>query len=259
MYLTRPRLLYFLFLLSCFAAGACQSSDSVKPKAGICISFDDRSIREWYSLKELFARYNAKVTFFISGAAALTAEEVQMLKELEQQGHEIGSHGALHVRARDYIREHSYQEYLENEVFSNTRALEEKGFTPTAFAYPYGSGYWFTDLMLEKHFRAVRRAVSAHTLRKLAAADDVFFAPGENQKLIAANIDASSYMDEKIIVSAIQKAAAEKKVLLIFGHKPALSPKPGSYTFDITLLEHILREAGKQNLEFYRISDLVQE
>ncbi|WP_224999275.1 polysaccharide deacetylase family protein [Cesiribacter sp. SM1] len=258
MFLTRQNLLVFLLLMSFFFVSAC-SSDQAQQQAGICISFDDRSIKEWYSLQELLARYNAKVTFFISGAAALTAEEVRMLKELEQQGHEIGSHGALHVRARDYIREHSYQEYLRDEVFSNTRALEKKGFLPTAFAYPYGRGYWFTDLLLEKHFKAIRHAVSTDSIRGLSATDDIFFKLGESKELVAASIDANVHLNKEAIDNALQKAATENKVLMIFGHKPAQAPSPGSYTFNIALLEYILQQANKHNLEFYRVSDLVQD
>jgi peptidoglycan/xylan/chitin deacetylase (PgdA/CDA1 family) len=258
MYLTRQYLHVFLLLLSCISVSSC-SPDTAEPQGGISISFDDRSIEEWYSLKELFARYDAKVTFFISGAEALTDQEVQMLKELVQQGHEVGSHGALHVRARDYIREYSYQKYLQDEVFSNTRALQDKGFTPTAFAYPFGRGYWFTDLILKNSFKVIRRAVSVDSIRGLSATDDIFFSLGKSRELVAASIDASAQINKKAIDSAIQKAATEKKVLLVFGHKPAHNAKPNSYTFDVALLEYILQQAKEKDLKFYRISDLVQD
>ena len=48
-------------------------------------------------MKELLKQYNSHVTFFITQFDSLDSGEIKMLRELEKEGHEIGSHGALHV------------------------------------------------------------------------------------------------------------------------------------------------------------------
>ena len=32
--------------------------------SGICLSFDDRTVKEWYAIKDLLKKYNSQVTFF---------------------------------------------------------------------------------------------------------------------------------------------------------------------------------------------------
>jgi peptidoglycan-N-acetylglucosamine deacetylase len=51
-------------------------SPSGKPGAGgIALSFDDHFIKEWYELRPLFQKYNAKATFFITCPDSLNAEK----------------------------------------------------------------------------------------------------------------------------------------------------------------------------------------
>ena len=69
-------------------------------RSGICLSFDDRTVKEWYEIKDLLKKYNSHVTFFITQFDSLDSTEIRMLRELENEGHEIGSHGALHVRRK---------------------------------------------------------------------------------------------------------------------------------------------------------------
>lgn len=105
----------FLLLLAVVVwFSACQSG--TKRKAGICISFDDRSIYEWQTFSGLLDRYNAKVTFFVTQFDSLNEQEIEILKDFKRKGHEIGCHGALHVISENYITEHGYAKYLQNEV-----------------------------------------------------------------------------------------------------------------------------------------------
>ena len=107
-------------------------------------------------MKELLKKYNSRVTFFITQFDSLEPSEIEMLKELEKEGHEIGSHGALHVVSENYIKAKTYKEYIENEIDASIFSMKKKGVTPKSFAYPYGAKYWFTDMLLLKKFRILR-------------------------------------------------------------------------------------------------------
>jgi len=78
------------------------------------------------------------VTFFITQFDSLTPDEIGLLHRFEDEGHEIGSHGALHVLSEHYIREHSYQDYLEKEIGKNLQSMRKHGFNPRSFAIPMG-------------------------------------------------------------------------------------------------------------------------
>src|SRR5438034_1387906 len=54
-----------------------------KRNAGICLSFDDRYIKEWHEMRALLNRYHARVTFFVSQFDSLSATEIQMLADLQ--------------------------------------------------------------------------------------------------------------------------------------------------------------------------------
>ena len=76
----------------------CKQGKTVQ-QGGIAISFDDRFVKQWYQLRPLLKRYNVKCTFYITQPDSLSDEEVKMLHQLQKEGHEIGCHGAMHVRS----------------------------------------------------------------------------------------------------------------------------------------------------------------
>lgn len=87
--LTRYTLLGLMALLF---LSSCKAKHSTNTKAGIVLSFDDKSIDDWYSLRELFKGNGVRATFFVCNFQDLTDKEVSMLKDLQADGHEIGSH-----------------------------------------------------------------------------------------------------------------------------------------------------------------------
>jgi peptidoglycan/xylan/chitin deacetylase (PgdA/CDA1 family) len=244
-----------LTILLFILVSACTSRRERTP--GICLSFDDHSVREWYDLMPLFRKYNAKVTFFISHFDSLSDAEIGMLKEMQDEGHEIGSHGALHVVSENYIHTHGYKAWLKNEIDGNTNAMRAKGFDPVSFAYPYGAKYWFTDLLLLDRFK-ILRGVSALQNHSITKTDEIYFAFDHDETVSALGIDKGT-LQEGDITDGIEKAISENKVLLLMGHKPDVNFKrTDSYSFDPALLEFILKEATEHHLTFYRVTDLAE-
>lgn len=226
--------------------------------SGICISFDDRAIHEWYSMKELLKQYDVKVTFFVTQFDSLDASEIAMLRELALDGHEIGSHGALHVMSEKYIKENSYKSYLQNEIRSSISSMKKAGFEPLSFAYPYGSKYWFTDFLLLRDFRILRGVTGLNKQKDLTLLDDIYFDFDGDRTVSAIGIDHGSGLTEIMIQQAMQRAVDRNEVLLLYGHCPANSMEGASYNFDVKLLEFVLMEASGNNLKFYKISELRQ-
>lgn len=227
-----------------------------KPKpAGISISFDDRSINEWYAMRELLKKYNAKVTFFITQFDSLSQEEIQMLKVLQKEGHEVGSHGHMHVLSEYYIKEHSLNQYIEYEIVPSIKILTQHGFTPTSFAYPYGAKYRGTDKELLKYFYVLRNVSALNEEKDLTLMDDIYYSFDGDRTVSALGFDARDKLDIEMIKMGLKRAKQNGEVLFLYGHVPSVSSAK-NYSFNTALLENILKESKAMNLDFYTISEL---
>jgi peptidoglycan/xylan/chitin deacetylase (PgdA/CDA1 family) len=125
-------------------------------RPGLCLSFDDNSVAEWYAQRELFQRYNARVTFFITRYAKMTPEEKVMLHTLYGDGHSMEAHTVDHLHVLDYVAQHGLDAYLADEVIPSIDILRADGFTPVAFAYPFGERDNELDAAILEHISIVR-------------------------------------------------------------------------------------------------------
>ncbi len=247
------RLLFFLIL---FITGCGRDTSLKQVPAGICISFDDQAVAEWYEMRFLLNKYQAKVTFFVTRFPALEKDEVIKLHALQKDNHEIGSHGAMHVVSEYYIKEHSYKEYWQQEVLASISSMQEKGFKPTSFAYPYGAKYWFTDYMLSKYFKVVRGVAAINKEKDLTLINEIYYQPNGKRAVNSISFDTNTHLTEKMLEKAIKRAIRNQEILLLHGHLPSKKPNANNYNFDLRLLEKILELSHKYKLKFYRISDL---
>ncbi|MET7255743.1 polysaccharide deacetylase family protein [Dyadobacter fermentans] len=241
-------------------------SPSGKPGAGgIAISFDDHFIKEWYQLRPLFQKYNAKATFFITCPDSLNTEEVAMLKQLEKEGHEIGFHGTVHAKSTELMAAGGPKGYIEAELEPGLRHMNAAGFKPTSYAHPGGNHNDLVDsVLLAKGFTILRDvAISRRKYKGFQLytwpprwMNAIYYAFDGEQKVAALMIDYDEVTEEEI-VEAIQEAKENGTALMVFGHEPLYNePENGKYGFNVSFLAAVLREADKQHLKFYTMSEL---
>lgn len=249
----------FILLLVC-----CQSQKTAH-LGGIALSFDDRFVKEWIQLKPLLNKYNAKVTFYITQPDSLSEEEVQILHELRKDGHEIGCHGAMHVRSMYYIWDNSLEKYMENEIFHALRTMKKQGFLPKTFAHPGGSQTWYSDRELLKHFSLLRDVSMKYRnilgfdyIREVENMEEIYHQRNHQQKVNALLIDVSAKLTIEDIRKGLQRASKEGAVMMLFGHKPLTKTTQNTheYGFDVQFLEQILAESAKLNLKTYTMQEL---
>ena len=255
---------YIYFIILNFLFFACKQK-KIAQKAGIAISFDDRFVKKWSQLRPLLKKYNAKCTFFITQPDSLSHEEVRLLHQLENEGNEIGCHGAMHVRSMYYIWDFSLEEYMNNEIFSALKTMKKQGFSPKTFAHPGGSQMWYSDRELLKHFTLLRDvSMKTRTLwdynytHEVEDIDEIFYQCNGTQKVNALLIDTSAKLTIEDIKKGLKRASKEGSVMMIFGHKPLTktTQKADEYGFDIKFLEQILQESAKLNLKTYTMQEL---
>lgn len=254
-------MLHLVFLIVCFA---CESKKMVH-QPGLALSFDDRFVKEWNLLRPLLKKYNVKATFYITQPDSLSVEEVSMLHRFIKEGHEIGCHGALHVRSVPYIWENSLDEYMENEILHALKTMKKQGFSPKTFAHPGGSQMWYSDCELLKYFNLLRDvSLKSRNLwgyeyiRKVENMDEIYYQYHKNQKVNALLFDVDSNLSIEDIQKGLKRASEEGSIMMIFGHKPLNRniQNTHEYGFDIHFLEQILAESAKLELKFYRMDEL---
>ncbi len=226
---------------------------------------DDRFVKEWYQLRPLLKKYNAKCTLYITQPDSLSDEEVKLLHQLESEGNEIGCHGAMHVRSMYYIWDFSLDEYMNNEIFPALKTMKKQGFSPKTFAHPGGSQMWYSDRELLKYFMLLRDvSVKTRTLwdfnytHEIDEIDEIYHQRDGTQKVNALLIDTSAKLTIDDIRKGLKRASEEGSVMMIFGHKPLArsNPRVGEYGFEIQFLEQILAESAKLNLKTYTMQQL---
>ena len=244
----------------------CAKSGKESDKSGIAISFDDHFLNEWYALRPLFQKYNAKVTFFITCGDSLTRDEVLKLKQLQKDGHEIGFHGTVHGKSTELIDAFGPAKYQEIELVKGLSYMSDAGFHPTSYAHPGGNHNDQVDsVLLANGFKILRdvaisrRILFGIPLYTLAprVMNWIYYDFDSERIVDALLIDEDSGLTEPEMKEALEKAKTDNKALMLFGHEPLYGkPKNGEYGFDVPFLEKILKEADRQKLKFYTMSEL---
>jgi peptidoglycan/xylan/chitin deacetylase (PgdA/CDA1 family) len=126
------------------------------PRAGLCLSFDDTEVDEWYEMRDMLARHHAHVSFFVTRYAQFTDEQRAKLHALYAEGNSIEAHGIHHVHALAYMAEHGVDALVTEEIQPSIDILRADGFTPVAYAHPYGEHTRELDEALAHRIRFVR-------------------------------------------------------------------------------------------------------
>ena len=222
--------------------------------AGVAITFDDNAVDSWYAIRPLLNQYNAHVTFFVSNFGSLSDEQVNKLKTLKADGHEIAYHSYTHVDADDYLTTHSIQEYLDNEILNGIGLMDNKGLKPVDFAYPYGSENNDLTDVLDQYFLHIRGIADGDPLKSI---NSVYYQHGSNTPLIhGVGTDESRGYSTDEIYDGISRAKDEEKIIIFYSHTPVDTNNPGSYQISYGRLENILAFVKNNDLKFYIISEL---
>jgi peptidoglycan/xylan/chitin deacetylase (PgdA/CDA1 family) len=142
-------------------------------KPGIALSFDDSfRVEHWHKYgKGLFARHGVKATFNINafhhfeGQRQHTQKEIDLLLELQRDGHEIAHHGMQHRRATYYSLKKGMKRWIEDDIQPLFKWLEKQTHsktgeifkTPVTYAFPhFVYEQEHVEAIVPKYFKVVR-------------------------------------------------------------------------------------------------------
>lgn len=257
-----------VLLLVGWGLWGCQHKTPQSPlaAAGIALSFDDRYVAEWTRLRPLLKKYNAHVTFYVTQFDSLTPQEIMQLRELQRDGHEIGAHGAAHIRVLDWLRGGgSLDDFFKYEIEAELISMQKAGFRPVTFAHVGGQQTWWTDQRLLKNYFKLLRDVSM-TERKLPfltlrqpvfSMDEIYYGFDGDRTVHALLIDQYTNITDAQLKDGLIRAKNTQSVLMLLGHHPLFAPADEPYAFSVARLEKLLAEAQRMGLKTYTMSELV--
>jgi len=110
--------------------------DKDVPHPHVHLCFDDHSVSHWHAAKSILRKHRAKAVFYVDGFFLLGDEEIDMLRDLRDEGHVIGCHGKKHRDALAYSKRYGIDKYIDDEIIPAMEEMVEAGFDPTHFAFP---------------------------------------------------------------------------------------------------------------------------
>lgn len=219
---------------------------------GIIFTFDDQYVDGWYNFRDKFNEYHIKATFFINRPQDLTEIQVEKLKQLVNDGHEIGCHGLNHRNALDF--KDSVNQYYIVDVKPAIEKLESLGFEIKSFAYPFGNSTEQIDAFLLNYIPYLRKATWNMKDTTIDYYDDIFAKADSYRITNSMGIDYNYRITLKNLEKGMQRAKRNNEVLVLHDHH--IDTSKNNYVVNPDYLESVFRLSNKYGLKSMRLCDL---
>jgi len=217
-----------------------------KDNSGILLSFDDHYYNVWENYFGLFERYNAKVTFFVTGTYNTNSN---FAKAALKRGHDIGYHTLNHLKLPDISR----QKFI-IQTTSQVKNFRNAKIPLVSFAYPYGIYRTWMHNELLKTFKLVRGYnILFQVYEHADIREGVIFSRSIDNIIFNNDNDFIATID---IMFRIIKFTEQNLVLPLTTHNISNKANWGIKPYR---LEYILKTANELQLNFYRYSDFFND
>lgn len=132
-------------------------------RGAVALTFDDLFVRNWHAARPLFDEFGARVTFCVCKLHKARPRQIEKLRALQADGHEIACHSRTHPRLEPYLRRHGLAHWLEHEIDADIATHRALGFPAASFASPYHASTPETRAETARRF-AVTRAAGPRSL-----------------------------------------------------------------------------------------------
>lgn len=252
-------------------------------KPGIALTFDDGfRVTHWYDYglgkkqgyEDIFGYYDVKATFNINALHTfeknrqLNQREIDMLLELQSNGHEIALHGYAHRNAVEYVEKFGLQSWINDEIVQLSDWMEKQrhsitgeGFKKSAaYAYPGSKYNNITNTLLSpRYIQICRGYLEGNNLISLQY----------NGLCPSICIDTNIFPYISQVRDILKIAQKNKYSLVLMCH--SILPEDvnweyfgwsdeayeaGQYRISPKSLKYVIKEAKKLGFEFYTLSEI---
>jgi len=215
--------------------------------AAVVLTFDDAFVEQWHDQRSVFVEYGARVSFMVTRFDSLGEEQISMLRDLEGDGHEIGCHSLTHVDPREFLAEHTVEEYVDAEITPALELMAAAGFEPTSFSYPWGGRSGELDVALWEQFEILRGSGGI-------GSDGLYDYAGDPLVFGARVDDGYATIDE--VEEAMRRARGDGSALVLYTHRVLEESEASHIKPDD--LEELLARATELDLPLKTLSELVR-
>lgn len=216
---------------------------------GIVLTFDDDRVDNWYTYLPLFDSMGVRATFYICKYNRFSDEQKRKLSVIKSRGHEIAFHSTNHYNMQDYVykQKHTIDDLMRCEVEGGLKLMNQDGYYPTTFAYPYGAHNGLFDKLLKRYFKSVRALNGTQDFSKSIVTTR------KNDVLYGLGIDKSSKRSDTDIINVLQSAKNNSGCVVFVAHDIN-----SSSNFSITLerLVKIINFVKVNNLKYFTASEI---
>lgn len=233
----------------------------------LCLTFDDRNWPRWVAAMSLFAKWDARVSFFASGRLDVSA--LADLKRLYDAGHTVGPHTVNHLDAPDVVAGSGFDAYWEKEVAPQMAAFASVGIVPRSMAYPNNRHSAESDAgFVARGITRLRAGVPRSRpydpkgLRRASLVpfpelDAMYLAEQAvrtNAVMPGVGIGAAYQTDIDDLCAGLRRAASRNETVVFFSHDISGNPNPISMKTE--WLERILETAAEEGMSIVGFDDL---
>lgn len=220
------------------------------PRRGIiCLTFDDHHCQNWASAIDLFAKYGARASFFVTGR--LSEADVASLKKLRAAGHAVGVHTLHHATFPTKTpTEAECERYFNDEVKPQVAAFKAAGLPVNTIAMPNNVHNPAIDRYLLSHgmkrIRVGGKNFARETWRNSTAFDKMLVMRGEG-------VGEYYHTDIDELLKSIEYASECNSIFTLFSHD--IAPDAKSVNMKREWLEKILAKCASLGMEFRTLED----
>lgn len=227
-------------------------------KKGYALTFDDINIGNWYETLDLLDEYNTKATFYISHNYLITPAQWEMIREMQERGHEIGSHSYTHIDAEYYSNLHSISKYIEDEITPSLKLFDENNITINSYSYPGGAFTNELNKELNKIFPILRGTSYSSKTRPIKNTSSAYVNKNSDGKFVSAiGLDLVYNNSLQDVKEGLDRANDNNEVILFYSHDISHPGKEtNNYSIETKHLENILKYAQSLGLKSYTVSEL---
>jgi peptidoglycan/xylan/chitin deacetylase (PgdA/CDA1 family) len=216
---------------------------------GVVLTFDDDRVDNWITYMPLFDSLGVKATFYICKYNRFTADQKRKLAVIKSYGHEIAFHSTNHYNMQDYVykQKHTIDDLMRCEVEAGLKLMNDDGYYPTTFAYPYGAHNGLFDKLLKRYFKSVRALNGTQDFSKSVVPTY------NNDVLYGLGIDKSSKRSAADIVNILQSAKNNNTCAVLVAHDINTA---STYSVTLERLLKIFAFVKANNLKYYTATEI---
>lgn len=224
---------------------------------GLFLSID-KPADTWYHLRDFLNQHHVKLTFYIEEYQKLHDSSINILKQMQSDGHEIAHHTSTHPHSTHYVMKYGMNQYLKHEIFAMTDSMRQDGFNPVTFAYPFGDCSAELDNNLLQHFNSLRKTIGTYLNKHIADMDQLYFRYGSLKLFFGTGIDVRHHHSLNEVFEALEKAKSSRQTLSLYCHFLSTTgqlEETNSHIMEDDLKQIILK-AKELGLRFYTASEI---